>query len=509
MTRRVGWLPTLLADQRGVTALTFAVTFLVFLGMVGLATEVGSWYVGWIQAQNAADAAALAGARAAADANATYANANGLCTTTECGGPMQAAANSAAINAALQNGYSPGGSTGGFSFTINTPAPSSGYVNGAAGASSWLVNEIQINVAVAATYIVSLFSDILPTLSTQAVAFVNTNTPACVVSITGDLTIFSNMGFTPGCMLASNANHETAITISGAPTINLLGMTAVGSCSPLATCSSLPVGAGGVGQAFKAYQPATIIPYKPLDNLAGTPSLPTSASPSLYNLISSCTVSGFLVSGAGIPGNPTYPPAALPYAYNCPGGITISSGTLLVMPGTYYFLNTPLTINGGTIQCTDTATGGIPVSTGSCIPGNGVTFLLLVDDPTSSAGTLTIDLSAVFVSANDGSINFGSPDATTSATNNSAGLAAAMTGVLFYGNGTGAVNITGGTSAYLNGAIYFPRATVNYGSQTVPSCTVLVANTVNLNKTSQTSFAPGCDAYGTVMPKTQTANCGG
>ena len=68
LTRRLGWLPALLADRRGVTAFTFAVTFLVFLGMVGLATEVGSWYVGWIQAQNAADAAALAGARAAADA---------------------------------------------------------------------------------------------------------------------------------------------------------------------------------------------------------------------------------------------------------------------------------------------------------------------------------------------------------------------------------------------------------------------------------------------------------
>ena len=490
LTRRVGWLPTLLADQRGVTALTFAVTFLVFLGMVGLATEVGSWYVGWIQAQNAADAAALAGARAAADTNATYANANGLCTSSACGDPMQAAANSAAVNAALQNGYSRGGSAGGFSFTVNTPAPSNSYVNGAAGTSSWLVNEVQINVAVAATYIASLFTNILPTLTTQAVAFVNTNTPACVVSITGDLTIFSNMGFTPGCMLASNANDETAITISGAPAINVLGMTAVGSCSPLATCSSLPVGAGGVGQAFKAYQPATIIPYKPLDNVAGTPSLPTSASTSSYNLISSCSVSGFLVPAKGIPGNPTYPPAALPYAYNCPGGMTISSGTLLVMPGTYYFLNMPLTINGGTVQCTDTAFGGTPVPSGSCIPGNGVTFLLLVDDPTSPAGALTIDSSAVFLSANDGSINFGSPDATTStANNNSAALGAVMQGVLFYGNGTGAVNITGGTSAYLNGAIYFPRATINYGSQTIASCTVVVANTVNLNKTSQTSFS--------------------
>lgn len=505
-------LSTLLLDRRGVTAIAFAISLLPFLGLVALATEVGSWYVGWIQAQNAADAAALAGARAAADANALSAATNGPCLSAACGAPMQAAATDAALDTAHRNGYSAQGSSGGFSYSVATPAVSSTFVD-TLGANSWLVNEVQITVNVAATYIVSLFNDMLPTLGTRAVAYVNTTALACVLSTAGDLTISNNVtNAGPPCMLASNATDETAITISGSPTIAMTGgLTTSGDCSPLAICTNLPVtlhvGDVGVGQAFKAYQPATINPFTAINSLVPTSSnaytvLPPTACPS-------GTGGGYLVPAAGIPGNASYPPAAKPYAYSCPS-IDLSSGTWLLMPGTYYFLNTPLTFSGGTVQCTDLADGnGVPSSTGSCVnaPGHrfGVSFLLL-GDPPASAGTLTIDSSVTFESASDGSINFGAPDATNSTANNPSALAGALTGVLFYGIGGGLVNITGGGGAYLNGAIYFPNATINYTNQVTPSCTVLIANTVNLNASS---FARGCGSYGNTMPQTQTVLLGG
>jgi hypothetical protein len=94
---------------------------------------------------------------------------------------MQTAATGAAFDTAHRNGYSAQGSHGGFSYTVATPAPSDTFVE-TLGANSWLVNEVKITVNVTATFIVSLFNDMLPTLGTRAVAYVNTTALACVLS---------------------------------------------------------------------------------------------------------------------------------------------------------------------------------------------------------------------------------------------------------------------------------------------------------------------------------------
>src|SRR3954453_20272875 len=49
-------------DRRGATAVLFGISAVVVVGMVGLGTEGGSWYVTRRDAQNAADTAAYAGA---------------------------------------------------------------------------------------------------------------------------------------------------------------------------------------------------------------------------------------------------------------------------------------------------------------------------------------------------------------------------------------------------------------------------------------------------------------
>jgi Flp pilus assembly protein TadG len=50
------------ADRRGATAVTFALSAIALTGLAGLGAEVGTWYVMKRHGQNAADAAAVAGA---------------------------------------------------------------------------------------------------------------------------------------------------------------------------------------------------------------------------------------------------------------------------------------------------------------------------------------------------------------------------------------------------------------------------------------------------------------
>jgi Flp pilus assembly protein TadG len=75
-------------DRRGASALFVTAAMVPLLGLVSLGTEVGSWYVIRRHAQNAADAAAIAGATAlavndptgAVTAGQAFANSNGFAT---------------------------------------------------------------------------------------------------------------------------------------------------------------------------------------------------------------------------------------------------------------------------------------------------------------------------------------------------------------------------------------------------------------------------------------------
>ena len=79
-------------DRRGASAWVVMVAMVPLLGMVSLGTEVGSWHVTRRHAQNAADAAAIAGATALAvndptgpvTAGQAFANSNGFVTGGGC-----------------------------------------------------------------------------------------------------------------------------------------------------------------------------------------------------------------------------------------------------------------------------------------------------------------------------------------------------------------------------------------------------------------------------------------
>jgi Flp pilus assembly protein TadG len=88
-------------DRRGATALMVTIAMVPLLGMVSLGTEVGSWYVIRRSAQNAADAAAIAGATALVGndpsgptaAGQAFANSNGFATGGGCGSASTAGQN--------------------------------------------------------------------------------------------------------------------------------------------------------------------------------------------------------------------------------------------------------------------------------------------------------------------------------------------------------------------------------------------------------------------------------
>jgi uncharacterized membrane protein len=79
-------------DRRGASAWVVTAIMVPLLGMFSLGTEVGSWYVIRRNAQNAADAAAIAGATAlvgndptgAVAAGQAFANSNGFATGGGC-----------------------------------------------------------------------------------------------------------------------------------------------------------------------------------------------------------------------------------------------------------------------------------------------------------------------------------------------------------------------------------------------------------------------------------------
>jgi len=521
-----GWqcprpLSVLGTDRRGVTAIVFAVSATVLLGVIGLATEVGTWYLARAQAYNASYAAAVAGALAASEGGDT------------------GAAQQAALDVALSNGYSNA------SVTINQQSPTN--------PAAWEV-QVTVNVAPLIARLFTSLTNIAVTAS--AVGAVMPVGNACALSLSGDLQITQpQVGFynINRCYYASNATDSAAVSFSGDGLIWAWGITTPGDCqncpqvatNPLATLpSSGPaqsVLTGGIdtsGQSYlyrpnASYQPPTSINITPsftaIDAIA--PSLPTDGSsmkcpdPSKggisYNNtnpgLDSTTFCPSTPQDVTIPDGTTLVPTKgdgisctqIPADTGTPCGyynmnITIKSGSkVMVSPtvggshvtygdptsSTYLFVNSSLTLaSGSTLRCVSTGTlqgstaivnwpcAAAPPVTGEQNPtgGAGVTIVLTG----SSVGTLTI--------ASGASVNLAAADTNT--------RYPALSGVLFYRNGpingdspgNPGVNIADDPTGLvlLNGVMYFPTSSVNYTANTnfsyPPVCATIVAGTLTL-----------------------------
>jgi hypothetical protein len=192
--------------------------------------------------------------------------------------------------------------------------------------------------------------------------------------------------------------------------------------------------------------------------------------------------------------------------------ITISAGANLT-PGTYFFVNSSLVIQGGTVQCLainpqtkqkfacDGADGGVndPNTPGS----QGVTLVL-----SGSPASLTIGTGATVLLSAPACASFPSPTAS------SASCSSPLNGILFYRASTAvtdsstapSINIADGGADFFNGGMYFPNAYVTYSgninTNNPPTCAILAGGYLNLGSSQ---FGSTCGAYNTPTPMVQTA----
>lgn len=523
--------------------MVFAVSAVAILGVVGLATEVGSWYLAREQAYNTADAAAIAGALAA----------------------MNSARTGAAGEIATLNGFPS------VDVVPHSPPSQGNYTD----------NDDATEVLVSVNFsplLASLFGVGPVTVTARAVGLVqSTQNYVCALSLLGGMTINQNQngyGAFP-CYYGSNVADTSAVILAAEATIAAAGITTPGDCN----CPTLNTPALGgsdasgnwLGRPYSSYQPPTLNPYAP-----------PSTNPSLSSTVSSVLSAATIIcpqSGISYPANTQFYPPNGNYA-NCPttvntpatvstsylvptvgdayvGGrsnvsptclptgaqvcgyynmnVTIASQTLTLSPPmqhsptsaedtTYLFVNASLDVQStATLQCMVNwvLLSGQPVTQFCGHPTHspdgtvGVTFVFIG----SAVGNLTIESGA--------NVNLAAP-----ATND---FSSALSGILFYRAGSApaesalspGVSIADYDNANVNlgvnlsGGMYFPESYVSYTGNTnastdpttgltaTPTCSIIVAGYLNLGSSAAeanpTQFSPQCVSYNLAVPMVQAA----
>jgi Flp pilus assembly protein TadG len=438
MVRGLGGVPSrirsALRDRRGATAVLFGIAATAVLGIVGLGTEGGTWYLTRRNAQNAADAAAYAGAVrlsfTQADLGISLANA-------------QTQARAAAVDTATQNNFTTG--TSGTTVTAVTPpvAPSAFAGN---------VTAVQVTVQRTRPRLLSgLFLASDPVIIARGVASLLSEGPACLLAQSGGLSIGGNASVNAGwCTLASNDTASDGIKIFGSASVTAGSLTSAGGCSGCASAT--------LTTPYSAYAPPTTNPLAYLDSKV----LPTFSSSTCYS------VTGLNNSNGQISVSPlTLSPQ--PGKAICALHATSNSQVIHFTPGTYYFYDTNFTIDGGTVDCP------------TCTGGAGVT-LVFTGSPASKIGGPVIAANAT-VTLTAPSKNFGDNPATAAAHDDRD-----YDGILFFrdpratsNSGNAQVKINGGANTVLTGAMYFPNSSISYsGNSSTSQCSILVAGTISL-----------------------------
>lgn len=424
--------------------MVFAVTMTAIMGMVGLAAEAGMWYSLRRDAQNAADAAALAGA---------------LVTANGGGDPT-----ASAIEVASSNGYDV---AGGRAVTVSRLA---------IGA-NMLTAPVQVTVSSTPTPLLSgLVSYSAPTVGASAAAAMRNVGSACLMALSGGLTVNGTSNSTT-CTFASNANTSTAINVTGS--VNLQSLNSAGGCC----------GSGSVtirGRPIGAYQVPSINNFAVADAVV----LPTFTSATCDSTMPPA------ISVASVPTITLVPYETSNRAYCPTGGTwTIPSGTTVVVPsGTFFFHNTSIVVNG-TLKC-----GGVPLCTTA--GAGGVTGNTIVLTGTTGAiGTLTIASTATITLSAPATPNTGFPGL-RGLLFYGRGISPVSVNLI-----TRSPNAPPYGGWYFpNAAMTFlgnQSSTVTIPPISGSTCIPIVANGITLG-TSQFSIA-SCTAYGTSPPTMQAA----
>jgi Flp pilus assembly protein TadG len=415
------------SDQRGATALVFALGAMGLLGLVGLATEGGTWYLEKRHGQNAADAAVSSGVLALA---------NGQNVTTS------------ANKAAALTGYASGVVITTGTFTIGTGSFQATPASAA--------NAVKAVVTTNRSPLFSaLFRGSSPvTISESAVAMMAATAPVCMLAGAGGMSFGGSTSVhASGCTLASNKTGPNSITGASAPNHLDAGQSLVseGGCN----------GCTGLTNPPLTYQPPTLDPFA---STIGSLTMPDTTGTQCNN--SNSTPTAY---------NSTTPPTI-----NCNGLRMTGSPTVDLLPGTYVFYNSNLTLNNGILECT-TCTG---------VGSSGVT-IIMTGSTASNVGTIDIN----------GNVTVHLEAPATSTFN------AAFNGVLFYNDQKAAVGnsvkLTGSDTSTFGGAMYFPSSSVTFIGNTgvsLPACSEIIGWSLDLTGNSSVNVS-GCPASD--IPMTQ------
>ena len=346
---------------------------------------------------------------------------------------MQAAADSAALAGAAEVGY------GDVTSAAEADASTNGFTNGVNGTSITVHNPptsgpnqgnaVYVEVLIAQsqpTFFMKLLGVRTEMVSTRSVAYSGVS-GGCIYALnpsaSSAFVVNGNSNLTAQCGILDNSNDSSAALVTnGGGCLSAQYIGVVGDFKSNSSCPPTPTPVSGIA-AFT----------DPLAYLAP----PT---------VGSCDHTGTSITG----GTTTLYPGVY-----C-SGLSISGGSTDVTfsPGTYI-------INGG----------GMSVSGGANVHGNGVTFYLTAPSVSSFKGV---------------SITGGSNSQLTAPTSGQ------YASILFFqdrsipvGSSGADSNIAGGSGTAIEGTLYFPTTNLTYAGNSVDSLyTILIADTVKITNTT-------------------------
>jgi len=316
-------------DQAGSYAIMVALLLPVLLGVAGLGTEAGLWYMDHRWMQSAADSAAYSGA-----------------TSRRSGSPLFAEA--AGVTA--QYGFTNG--AGGVVVNVNRPPTTGNYTSNAGAVEVSIEKPLDRSVS-------ALFGSGKVSIRARAVAVPGGDGLGCVLALNG---VASGAGTAQGstivnlkgCGLYDNSNNASALVVGGSAQFTAYSVDVVGGISGNAqittTGGNITTGAAPTDDPYKNVNPGT--PTGPVVKNCcshGTDTL----KPGIYS-------NGMkLVAGANI--------TLEPGIYYLQGDLSVAGGATLTGTGvTLVFINgASATINGGAdlnlAAPTSGATAGIAI----------------------------------------------------------------------------------------------------------------------------------------------------
>ncbi|WP_035663567.1 pilus assembly protein TadG-related protein [Bradyrhizobium sp. Ec3.3] len=434
--------------RRGSVAFGTVMALVPLIGVVALGGEAGSWYVTRQHAQNAADAAALSGAFWLACKN----SGSSLCEPNPAQDYVSRGKEFAAQNSFCNSGdLSYPGSTCPSSLAKNTSRSvqiDRGTYDVAANTWTGSASGSDVRAIVGQQqpgYLAALVGLSTVNISATAVARVGKPKDVCTLALarspsnSSALTLAGSLSVTGnGCEMMSDDTVKYAST----PSFTGSGW-AIGAANGCVNSGNCDPGVPYNYSMPPATNPLQVLDTASFNSRTGNDKPATSIT---------CPTSPPPPTGT----NKCYSTA--PNSTGAYGNLTVTTGDWVdFAPGTYFFYNAAIKINGGAVTCT--------TCTSWATTGLGVTLVLLGDSSISITG---------------GTVSLSAPKTNTTSS--------ALNGVLIDDQAphksNNAVTINGSGTVALGGAMYLPNVDVTWSGTTAntnTNCSEVIANSVTMS----------------------------